>query len=210
VGPWISTESGLLETRNLKLETAVLDLGWLICGIDATIPLTWLMVHPFAGFWRRHARYFPVVGVCWIGLWLLAWKVSSPWRYAVLYHSGWSWLLAIPLWAIAVLVGGGGARGLSFWRIMGRPELNPARQDNRLIITSMHGRVRHPIYLGHLCMMLGWSLGTGSLACWSLTAFAVAAGALMIPMEERELEQRFGAAYGEYKRRVPMIVPRSK
>ena len=194
----------------MQIEDSALNLGWLICGVDATIPLIWLMVHPFAGFWRKRGRFQPAIVILWIGLWALAWVISWPWRYVVFYRTGWCWLLAIPLWAVALLVGGAGARGLSFWRIMGRPELNPARQDNRLITTGIHGRVRHPIYLGHLCMMLGWSLGTGSLACWSLTAFAVAAGALMIRMEERELAQRFGAEYAEYKRRVPLIVPRLK
>jgi protein-S-isoprenylcysteine O-methyltransferase Ste14 len=194
----------------LKLETALLDLGWLICGIDATIPLIWLALHPFAGFWRRHSRFLPLLGIGWIALWLLAWLVSSPWRHMMLYGSGWSWLLVIPFWAVAMFIGVAGARGLGFWRIMGRPELNPARQENQLVATGIQGRVRHPIYLGHLCVMLGWSIGTASIACWSLTAFAAAAGAVMIRLEERELEQRFGATYREYKRRVPVIVPRWK
>ncbi len=194
----------------MKLETVFLDLGWLVCGIDATIPLLWLMVHPFAGFWRKRRRGLPLIGIIWVGLWLVAWLVSSPWRHTVLYRAGWSWLLAVPFWAVAILVGGAGARGLKFWRILGRPELNPARPDNQLVAAGIHGRLRHPIYCAHLCTMLGWSLGTGSLSCWALTGFAVLSGAAMIRAEERELEQRFGEPYRGYKRRVPMIVPRWK
>ncbi|MGA2989164.1 MAG: isoprenylcysteine carboxylmethyltransferase family protein [Candidatus Korobacteraceae bacterium] len=168
------------------------------------------MVHPFAGFWRKRPRGLPLIGIVWIALWVLAWLVSSPWRLVVLYQTGWSWVLAAPFWAVAIFVEGAGVRGLRFWRIIGRPELNPSRRDNQLVTTGIQGRVRHPLYLGHLCIMLGWDIGTGSLACWSLTAFAVVAGAAMIRAEERELEQRFGAAYREYKRRVPVIVPRWK
>jgi hypothetical protein len=68
--------------------------------------------------------------------------------------------------------------------------------------------VRHPIYLGHLLMLLGWSLGSGLAVLYALTAFAIVTGALMIRWEERELERRFGQQYREYKRRVPAIVPR--
>jgi protein-S-isoprenylcysteine O-methyltransferase Ste14 len=140
----------------------------------------------------------------------MVWSISSPWRYVLFYRASWSWLLALPFWVAAAYLLGAGSRGLRFWRIIGRPELHPEQPENQLVASGIHGRVRHPIYLGHLCTMLGWSLGTGSLACWSLTAFAVAAGALMIPLEERELEHRFGNAYREYKQRVPMIVPRLK
>jgi protein-S-isoprenylcysteine O-methyltransferase Ste14 len=31
---------------------------------------------------------------------------------------------------------------------------------------------------------------------------------VLIPMEERELAERFGPAYEEYRRRVPAIFPR--
>lgn len=56
--------------------------------------------------------------------------------------------------------------------------------------------------------MLAWSLGTGLVVCYVLTAFALVTGAVMIRLEDRELEQRFGEEYREYRRTVPAVVPR--
>jgi len=56
--------------------------------------------------------------------------------------------------------------------------------------------------------MLAWSVGTGLVVCYGLTIFAVVTGAVMIRSEEKELEQRFGKEYREYKGRVPAVVPR--
>jgi protein-S-isoprenylcysteine O-methyltransferase Ste14 len=53
--------------------------------------------------------------------------------------------------------------------------------------------------------MLGWSLGTGLAVCYGLTAFAVLTGAVMIRMEDAELEKRFGEEYTEYRKRVPVV-----
>ena len=64
------------------------------------------------------------------------------------------------------------------------------------------------MYLGHLCEMLGWSAGTGLAVCWLLTGFAVITGALMIRMEDAELEKRFGEEYAAYRKRVPAVLPR--
>jgi protein-S-isoprenylcysteine O-methyltransferase Ste14 len=56
--------------------------------------------------------------------------------------------------------------------------------------------------------MLAWSVGTGLVVCYGLTIFAVVTGAVMIRLEEKELEQRFGKEYRDYQRRVPAVVPR--
>ena len=75
------------------------------------------------------------------------------------------------------------------------------------LLAGIRSRVRHPIYLAHFCELLGWSIGTGLAVCFSLTAFAIITGALMLHLEDRELEQRFGDEYREYRRRVPAILP---
>ncbi len=74
--------------------------------------------------------------------------------------------------------------------------------------SGIRARVRHPIYLGHLCEMLGWSMGTGLAVCYGLTAFAVVTGAVMIRMEDAELEHRFGEDYRTYRQEVPALLPK--
>jgi protein-S-isoprenylcysteine O-methyltransferase Ste14 len=63
------------------------------------------------------------------------------------------------------------------------------------------------VYLGHLCEMLAWSLGTGLAVCWALTALAIATGAVMINLEDKELENRFGEEYRQYRSTVPAVLP---
>lgn len=75
--------------------------------------------------------------------------------------------------------------------------------------SGIRARVRHPVYLAHLCEMLAWSLGTGLAVFYVLTAFAVLTGALMVRMEDRELESRFGEAFRHYKARVPSLLPKT-
>jgi protein-S-isoprenylcysteine O-methyltransferase Ste14 len=56
--------------------------------------------------------------------------------------------------------------------------------------------------------MLAWSIGTGLLVCWLLTAFAIGTGAVMIRMEDAELERRFGSEYVAYRQRVHAVIPK--
>ncbi|MGA9304646.1 MAG: isoprenylcysteine carboxylmethyltransferase family protein [Candidatus Sulfotelmatobacter sp.] len=75
--------------------------------------------------------------------------------------------------------------------------------------TGIRSRVRHPVYLAHLCEMLAWSIGTSLTICWVLTAFAVVTGAVMMKMEDKELESRFGEEYRQYRLKVPAVLPRT-
>ena len=74
--------------------------------------------------------------------------------------------------------------------------------------TGIRARVRHRVYLGHLCEMVAWSMGTGLVVCWLLTGFAIVTGAVMIQMEDKELEKRFGEEYQRYRDGVPALLPR--
>ena len=56
--------------------------------------------------------------------------------------------------------------------------------------------------------MLAWTIGTGLIVCFALTAISIFTGAWMIRAEDAELEQRFGDSYRAYRKSVPAVLPR--
>jgi len=184
-------------------------LGWLACVIYSTIPLFWLMVHPRAHRWRERERSpFRVLVPAWITMWLGVGLLTGPWRSVTLYSTRWSWLPAVLLFATGIYLYARARAHFSWAQLGGLPEVRSGHSDDRLITTGIRARVRHPVYLGHLCEMLAWSVGTGLIACWLLTAFTVLTGAVMIRMEDDELERRFGEEFTRYCSAVPAVMPR--
>jgi len=55
--------------------------------------------------------------------------------------------------------------------------------------------------------MLAWSIGTGLTVAYALSAFAAITGVIMIRLEDKELEQRFGEEYRRYRSQVPALIP---
>ena len=184
-------------------------LGWLACVVYSTIPSFWLMVHPRAHVWReKEGSPFRVLVTAWIVMWVGVGALTGPWRSAALYSTPWTWLPAAALFAVGIFIYSRAGAHFSWAQLGGLPEVRTGRHDERLVTTGIRSRVRHPVYLAHLCEMLAWSVGTGLVVCWLLTAFAVATGAVMMGMEDAELERRFGSEYSAYRARVPAVVPK--
>jgi protein-S-isoprenylcysteine O-methyltransferase Ste14 len=186
-------------------------LGWLACVVYSTIPLFWLMVHPRAHRWRaREASPFRVLVPAWIVMWVGVGALTGPWRSAGLYSTPWAWLPAALLFAVGIFIYRSSGTHFSWAQLGGLPEVragNTGNEVQRLVTTGIRSQVRHPIYLAHLCEMLAWSVGTGLAVCWLLTSFAIATGAVMIRMEDAELEKRFGAEFVAYRQRVHAVLP---
>jgi protein-S-isoprenylcysteine O-methyltransferase Ste14 len=189
-------------------------VGWIACVVYSTIPLFWLMIHPRAHRWReREGAPFRILVPAWIVMWMGIGALTGPWRHVAVYTMGWSWIPAGLLFVAGIFLYLRSGAHFSWAQLGGLPEIRPkgartGHQDGRLVTSGIRARVRHPVYLAHLCEMLAWSLGTGLVVCWALTAFAMVTGAVMIRLEDAELEKRFGEEYAAYRSRVPAVLPR--
>jgi protein-S-isoprenylcysteine O-methyltransferase Ste14 len=184
-------------------------IGWLACIVYSSIPLFWFLIHSRTNFWRSRRRSpYLVLLPAWVLMWMALAALTAPWRHAALYRTPLAWLPAIALFALGLFLYSQGGQGFTSAQLSGRHELEPQRHEQRLVTAGIRQRIRHPVYVAHFCEMLAWSVGTGLAALYGLTAFALITGAVMIRMEERELEQRFGEEYRQYKRRVPAVVPK--
>ena len=141
-------------------------------------------------------------------MWVAVGAITAPWRIVSLYENPWAWIPAAALFCAGFVLYKLSHSDFNLTQLGGLPEVLRGHNQQRLVTTGIRARVRHPVYLGHLCEMLAWSLGTCLAVCWSLTAFAIMTGAVMIRMEDEELEERCGEEYRQYRSRVPAVLPR--
>jgi protein-S-isoprenylcysteine O-methyltransferase Ste14 len=80
----------------------------------------------------------------------------------------------------------------------------------RLVVEGPYRYVRNPLYDADLCLMVGAALLTRSWALVLLAALYLAQLSLQLPLEERELRERFGLPYRRYCELVPRFCPRRK
>jgi protein-S-isoprenylcysteine O-methyltransferase Ste14 len=190
--------------------TATLHLlGWIACVVYSTIPSFWFLVHPFAARWRSRKRSpYLILLPAWIAMWIAVALITARWRHLALYTTRWPWIPAIVLFAVGFWIYSQSSKHFSAQQLGGLPEVVNGHRQQRLVTSGIRARVRHPVYLAHLCEMVGWSLGTGLVVCYALTVFVLITGAVMIRMEDEELERRFGSKYAAYKEMVPAVMPR--
>jgi protein-S-isoprenylcysteine O-methyltransferase Ste14 len=82
-----------------------------------------------------------------------------------------------------------------------------AREGHELRTDGPYGIVRHPIYAGILCMLLGSAMLDG-FGLWTLALIGGGALVLLrVRAEERLLSDVFPDDYERYRRRVPALIP---
>lgn len=135
-----------------------------------------------------------------------------------LLSAGSRWTHFAPLWRLSpragwILAGVCGA-GLAFtwWARVALGSLwsgSVSRKDDHTVVQSgPYGLVRHPIYTGLIAAALALGVLTGMAANLAGAGLMVLGFWLKARLEERFLSQELGeAAYADYRRRVPMLVP---
>jgi len=82
------------------------------------------------------------------------------------------------------------------------------RAKGKLVTTGIYEHVRHPQYLGFLLLTLGMNMlwvTLSTLLLWPILAILYYR---LAKEEDKELEEKFGEEYRNYKRAVPMLIPR--
>ena len=79
--------------------------GWLACVVYSTIPLFWLMIHPFAKAWRSAATFaLPPADAGMDDDVVAMAAITAPWRSTRLYRADWAWVPAALLFSMGLLV----------------------------------------------------------------------------------------------------------
>lgn len=159
---------------------------------------------------RRRILATPLLASFYFGLVVLfvfaSFWVDERLHYTHLDSTGWSLglsvLLLVPgclimLWPV-----------MQFLRARGTPvPLNPPQ---KLITTGLYAHVRNPMITGLFLLMFGLGVLFGSLSLiFIFTPVFIVLNVLYVKaVEEKEMEKKFGQEYVEYKKKVPMFIPR--
>lgn len=81
------------------------------------------------------------------------------------------------------------------------------KAGHHVVDTGPYRLVRHPIYTGILTALIGTAALRGSLVAVVGIVLFTTGFYLKATLEERFLREELAAAYDDYKRRVPMLIP---
>ncbi len=91
----------------------------------------------------------------------------------------------------------------------GRGTPAPTDAPRHLVVDGLHGVIRNPLIAAEVMVVWGEALYFSSLGFLVYAAlFTVFAHWVVVRVEEPELRDRFGEAYGSYCVRVPRWIPR--
>lgn len=170
----------------------------------------WFIVHPFIGFWRRRgtAATFTFLALFYVALGAGLYLVRDR---LLVGDLGTNWVLvalALPPLALAVYIQFKRRKLLTFKVLAGVPEIAPEKHGGKLLTEGIYGKIRHPRYVEFTAGVVAYSLVINYVSVYVLSLAGIVILVPIVVLEERELHDRFGAAYDEYRARVPAFIPR--
>lgn len=169
----------------------------------------WVIIHPLVSFWRKlgPALTYIVVTLAMVGLGFLIFRARD---VLLRVDFGFSWALL----ALGLLLYGSSVylelhvrKQLKLSIFLGLAELRPKDEPGELLTEGVYARVRHPRYLGAILGIAGLAFIANYLATHVLAALLIPTLYIIAVLEERELVDRFGERYRQYRAHVPRIFP---
>ncbi len=177
----------------------------LFVGILAPIPWVIVIIHMlvFNNKWNSHVLKFMVLFLA-----IIAWAFMSYWllnNHQILFEKQ-SWGIMAQIAGVVVLIFALAievftTKALGTKRIFGSSEFGKSKDV--LVTTGIYAYARHPRYVEHPLWFLGLGLLLSYPAFIWFSIYLFAAFSIAAYVEERELMQRYGQQYMEYKKGVP-------
>jgi protein-S-isoprenylcysteine O-methyltransferase Ste14 len=179
----------------------------LVVSMPAAI-LWWFVVHPLIRFWRRMGarRALWAVGTPMLGITV----GLIPLRDALLGRDLGTHRSLVAL--ATLLAAAGTAMGL--WRRRHLTQrmlsgLNELEGDTTCLLThGPYAALRHPRYVEVVLFTFAYAAFANHVGAWVVAVVSIPMLHAVVVMEERELAERFGAAWTEYSSQVPRYLPR--
>lgn len=89
-----------------------------------------------------------------------------------------------------------------------RQAIYSADKVENIIQEGVYGIIRHPIYAADIVLFWGIFLHWPLLRVFMCALWATLMLIFWMKLEEITLEQKFGHVYSDYKKKVPMVLPR--
>ena len=180
------------------------------------IPVMIIFIHRFLSVWRKvgaksYVLFTFLFFLCFTLLFLLVWHFKEPilsWKF---YEGSFVWVgvwLGGLMLISGVVVGIISVHTLSLRVLLGVPEIYVSQVPSRLVTKGIYRYIRHPRYLEFILEVLGITILSGLV--WNLILFVYVVSGVwfMSVVEERELVQRFGQQYLEYKTKTGRFLPK--
>ena len=230
---WVATAWTLVVAAALAVyATATTEAGWGVlvmaaaagCSVLALslvvrgrIPTEWLIAGPFAfrpaaprrGSLVHVASTFAQIVVFWgfflVVLPIAVSRLERRWAVGV----EWPWVAGVVGIVVLVSACALGISSAVSMSVRGQGTPLPSAMPNRLVVAGPYRFIRNPMAVAGIVQGVAVGLLLGS---WLVVAYALIGSLLwnyaVRPLEEADLEERFGAEYREYRDSVRCWVPR--
>lgn len=153
--------------------------------------------------WKTHGTYAAFIIALFtemFGFPLTIYFISSYLGQVVFQNTFLDYMSSIGMPIGYIITGAGLLLVIAGWR--------PIYRTDNMVISGPYRLLRHPQYLGFLLITGGWLIHWPTIPTIIMWPILVFLYYKLAKKEEKEMEERFGEKYREYKQSVPMFIPK--
>lgn len=174
--------------------------------------LLWVVIHPFAAFWRTlgTAWTYGILSIPSLAYMILVFLKR---KNIMSKDFGTHYLLvglAVIFVIFGILISLRRRKYFNSSQVSGVPELSKTQYPGRLITEGPYAYIRNPRYVEMAILTLGYVLLANYLVPYIMYLLSLPVTYQVVILEEKELLQRFGKEYEEYCLRVPRFIPKKR